>query len=288
MSKRHLVKSLHIGYYKKLFPSEDTMNLINDPINELSRVDKDRESNETQEPDINSDPVAEETSLFSSGPSISEQKAEIAHTDIEGNRGVYSPSDKDLPIPQETTGIQLKLEEIVDGFDRLERKFSALQEYFNSKIRYDESKEKMIDSLHKELQAYRDGLHYNHIRPIVMGLIDLLDDLESILSFQSAQPDGNADINRMRQNIEVTYDSIKSILGENGVVAFSEVSDMFDRRRQRVQRAEPTNDPGLSGKICKRIHLGYEYDKIVLRPEVVSTWKYMPEQEKSESTNFES
>ncbi len=40
-----------------------------------------------------------------------------------------------------------------------------LRQDFDTKIKYDESKERQVDSLHRELQSYREGLHFKIYAP---------------------------------------------------------------------------------------------------------------------------
>lgn len=216
-----------------------------------------------------------------SNPAMVDQSSHENAVDTASSETAFDPSNDITNLHNGLDTIKQMLDKMAKDSASLESQFSTLQEHFDSKIRYDESKEKMIDTMHKELQAYRDGLHYQHIRPLAMGLIDLHDDLESILAYQANQNqlEESADVNRMKQNLEVTRDSIKTILEENGVVAFSGPGEVFERKRQRVQRTEPTDNPELAGRVCERLHMGFDYGDIVMRPEVVSTWKYIPKQE---------
>src|SRR5437667_6699347 len=53
----------------------------------------------------------------------------------------------------------------------------SLRHDFDTKVKYDESKERQIDSLHRELQAYREGFHFKILRPLFIDLIAVHDDL---------------------------------------------------------------------------------------------------------------
>jgi molecular chaperone GrpE len=254
------------------------MNILDDENEESHSPDDKFDPNSKEEEAIEVDSIERNSSASES--SMAECNVEEVGPGNKVDQVGNTHIDNASTIPYlEIESIKHSLNKMAESYGQLESQFSILQNHFESKIHYDESKERMIDALHKELQSYRDGLHYRHIRPISMGLIDLLDDLESILNFQANLTDESSEAKRMRRNLEVTCDSIKAILEENGVVSFSEAGDVFNRKRQRVQRTEPTDNPELSGKVCKRLHMGYEYDDIVMRPEVVSTWKYMPKQE---------
>src|SRR4051812_8683235 len=65
-----------------------------------------------------------------------------------------------------------------------------LRERFESKIRYDEVKERQIDALHEELQGYRQGLYQQIMQPVVMDLISIYDEVAGQFARISGSPDG--------------------------------------------------------------------------------------------------
>ena len=54
--------------------------------------------------------------------------------------------------------------EIVKGMQQLMAEMHNLKEDFETKVKYDESKERLIDSLHQELQAYRRQQEEKNLR----------------------------------------------------------------------------------------------------------------------------
>jgi molecular chaperone GrpE (heat shock protein) len=55
--------------------------------------------------------------------------------------------------------------------DTLAERFGILESEFESKIKYDRHKEKIIDNLHKERQDYKNDLVKSLLRPMIMDII---------------------------------------------------------------------------------------------------------------------
>src|ERR1700722_10950759 len=65
-----------------------------------------------------------------------------------------------------------------------------LRERFDSKIRYDEVKERQIDALHEELQGYRQGLYQQIMQPVLLDLISIYDEMAGQITRVADGPDG--------------------------------------------------------------------------------------------------
>ncbi len=74
---------------------------------------------------------------------------------------VNSPSKSADPTTSSTENI-LAIEEVTRSLQLLMVEMQRLREDFDTKVKYDESKERLIDSLHRELQVYREGLHFKN------------------------------------------------------------------------------------------------------------------------------
>lgn len=148
----------------------------------------------------------------------------------------------------------------------------SLKEDFDTKVKYDESKERLIDSLHQELQAYREGLHFKILRPIFIDLIAMHDDLGKLIqNATTEEPDLIS--NRTAKNLESFQDTIEEILRRNGVETFSLNGDAFLPNKQRAIQAIDTIDPALDKQVARKVRKGFEYDGRVLRPELVVTYR---------------
>jgi len=168
------------------------------------------------------------------------------------------------------------------GLEKIMVSITGLQQSFNAKIRFDASKERIIDSLHKELQDYRDGLHAKILRPVFLDLIAMHDDLRNLVRFNNNldQESGEAAL-RLRQNLVSFQQSIEDVLEKHGVTGYEEPGDLYSAQRQRALRTENTDDAAMDRIVSERIRKGFEYDGKVLRPEIVNIYKFNGTTQKS-------
>ncbi|WP_146073668.1 hypothetical protein [Amycolatopsis sp. CA-126428] len=176
----------------------------------------------------------------------------------------------ELPPPGEHLSGEESREPIAENPDptglveRLAEEVAALRADFAAKIRYDEVKERMIVSMHEELQGFRAGLHLRLLQPVFADLIAMHDDLVDALSLDNAA----AELDSFRESVLET-------LSRNGVSSYSVGSDEVDTARQRVIRTVATSDETLDRRVQRRIRVGFEYDNgKVLRPEWVATYRH--------------
>lgn len=147
-----------------------------------------------------------------------------------------------------------------------------LRHDFDTKIKYDESKERQVDSLHKELQGYREGLHFKILRPLFIDLIAVYDDFSKLLeSMSNSESNGNS--GQTIDNLKSFQETIEDILRRNGVEAFSVEGATYIPSRQRVLQVIDTPDPVQDKQVARRIRKGFEYEGRVIRPEIVATYK---------------
>ena len=160
-----------------------------------------------------------------------------------------------------------------------QERLDALQSSFDSKFKYDLYKEKVIDSLHRELQVYRDDLAFKFLRPILLDLITAYDDLDSILRHVRSQQVCCESEGLLRRNVETFLPVIEDILYRNGVEVFSEDSTGLSAQRQRSIKIIETNVREQDRMIAERIRKGFSYGGKTLRPELVATYKYTTSRE---------
>lgn len=149
-----------------------------------------------------------------------------------------------------------------------------LRQDFDTKIKYDETKERQIDTLHKELQAYREGLHFKILRPLFIDLIRMHDDLDKLMEGLSAT-ETEQTLAQMIHNLRSFQETVEDILIRNGVELYSLESDTYVPNKQRVVQVINTSDPALDKHIERRLRKGFEYDGRVLRPELVTLFRSM-------------
>lgn len=147
-----------------------------------------------------------------------------------------------------------------------------LRQDFEAKVKYDMSKERLIESLHRELQTYREGLHFRVLRPVFTDLITMHDDIGKVIN--TVPPGSDALFEQLRQTLTMFQEMVEDILRRNGAESFTVEGTAFQPSRQRILRVVPTTDFALDKQIARRVRKGFSYEEIVLRAEVVETYKY--------------
>lgn len=115
-------------------------------------------------------------------------------------------------------------------------------------------REVVIDNLHDELEALRTGDRRSTIRPLLVAVSRLRDDL---LRQVGGLPE-DFDVVRARRLLESYADTIEITLEDYGVETYRpEVGDEFDGRRHRVVSSVPTSDPLLVRHVAQVKSDGY-------------------------------
>ena len=147
-----------------------------------------------------------------------------------------------------------------------------LRQDFETKVKYDASKERQVDSLHKELQGYREGLHFKILRPLFIDLIAMHDDLDKLIETM-AREESFPVVAQMANNLRSFQETVEEILQRNGVEVYSVEGDVYVPGKQRALQVFETPDIALDKQVARRIRKGFEYDGRILRPELVVTYK---------------
>jgi molecular chaperone GrpE len=197
------------------------------------------------------------------------KEGEVIDESQSGQAVVVENVDAPLVSDDQTESVVLR------HIEDIKSQLGILQQNFDAKIHYDNSKERIIDNLHKELQVYRDGLHAKILRPIFLDLIAMHDDLGSLLRYNSGiNQESEEAVFRLWQNLVSFQQSIEGVLEKHGVMVYEEPGDQYVPQRQRALRTEKTSDFSKDTTIFERIRKGFEYDGKVLRPEIVIIYKF--------------
>ena len=108
--------------------------------------------NQQEEGDVEGQPQP----CVDEGSSTAVNNLPDAQQDLSEMAPQQPPVSTGSPVPD----IQQSIEQLLGSVVGLQQQIEALQRSFESKIKYDASKEKVIDSLHRELQAYREDMHF--------------------------------------------------------------------------------------------------------------------------------
>lgn len=179
------------------------------------------------------------------------------------------------------------LGEIHFKLTELNGRLQDLDADFKSKIKYDRHKEKIIDDLHREVQEYKNDLIKQLIRPVVMDIINVIDDITKLVDNHKAKPCSELDPLKLIKQMDDISSDLEDILARQGVESFDSKQPEFDPRSQRIIKTDVTADQSKNRTISKKIHKGYEWDGKVLRQELVNVFVYKPGLENPEENKNE-
>lgn len=170
----------------------------------------------------------------------------------------------DSPAPPEWVDLTPIFEALGAFARRLDGGLAEVRALVDRDRRAEESREKVVDRLHAELQDYKNDLLLKLLRPIFLDLIQLHDDLG-----KRAEVLGEGATSALLRDYQ---QGIEDILYRQGVEPFEASDEWFDAKRQRVVSTVPTDEVELNKRIAARIRRGFTSGEKVIRPELVSVY----------------
>jgi molecular chaperone GrpE len=167
-------------------------------------------------------------------------------------------TETDLPTPADPAA---------DRHAQVLERLDALRGLIDREIRAEATREKIVDRLHAELQEYKNDLLLKMLRPVLVDLIQLHDDMGKLAAAVDAADPASERVGRLVAGFQ---QGVEDILYRQGVEAFRVDGEAFDPRQQRAVSAVPNDDPARSRTIAARLRPGFRLDDRVIRPEVVS------------------
>ncbi len=179
-------------------------------------------------------------------------------------------SGDDIIIPEEE-GI---IDPVFLKLDEIEGQINELRKDFNLKIKIDEQKNKIIDSMHNELQAYKDDILKKYLTPLIIDLIQFIDNMKRVNKFYNIKNPCGSDPEKLLGLIESIPFDIEDICARQGVTPYNCEGNIFDPIRQMVSKRIETADKTKDKTIAERLRPGYEWDGKVIRREIVAVYTY--------------
>lgn len=147
-----------------------------------------------------------------------------------------------------------------------------------TRLSYDETKEKTIEKLHEELKLYRDNFISQSQKPIFIDLIMLYDDFMQVLSvFEEKQDMTKDDIAAMRHNLHTIKEGLLEILYSREVTLYHKHPDFLDYKLHKTIGTVPTSIESENNQVAKIVKPGFCWNGKTLRPEEVIIKKYRKE-----------
>lgn len=157
--------------------------------------------------------------------------------------------------------------------DLLLSEMKALQQAFNTKLKYDTHKQDIIDKLHAELQRYKGDLLAHLVQPVLYDLIGFYDDLGQVWSHYQAHEAKLSPKESLKQ-IKRFQQFVLDILEKHNIWLYVNETATFDPKTQQAKHITKTQDPSLDRQVRESLRPGFRRGQHVMRPEVVDVFSY--------------
>jgi molecular chaperone GrpE (heat shock protein) len=161
---------------------------------------------------------------------------------------------------------------VLTSIAEIKGQLADLSRDFESKLKYDAHKDKVIDELHQALQQHRDGLLKKYLQRVFTDVIKIVDDVRKLTGHYREQPATEENSAKLVQYLEDVAHDLEDVFAWEGIVSFNTDSDFLDPTRQRVVSKVEIGDPAKDKMIAERLRPGYEWDGKVIRPEIVTIY----------------
>jgi molecular chaperone GrpE len=173
---------------------------------------------------------------------------------------------------------------IQQAINTMMQSISRLQADFETKIKYDESKDRTIDAMHRELQNYREDLSLKILRPLILDIVSLYDDL-NLLDRKYSESEQSVKVGKFTSDLKTFATDIEEIVSRYSFEFYQVDSDRFDRSLQTTQKVVNTDNPHLDKQTIDRIRPGLRYGDRVVRPELVTAYRYVAPSQSNPPSN---
>ena len=154
-------------------------------------------------------------------------------------------------------------------FNAFQDRLLKLDEKFDKKIAEDTHKNSLFDKMYEELASYKKDLYAKLVGPFINETISLLDDYERLI-----ERIDTVDHDKLKKYVIGIPDDLESILDNNGVERYSDDTEKFNPKTQRVIKTIPTGNVEWENVIAERTRKGYRWNGVMLKPEMVKIYKY--------------
>lgn len=210
------------------------------------------------------------------------EENKLPHPELE--KSPLNP-EKLKSMPQNVPNIEQNIQEetpnnfnlIQPIIDNIHQAIAQLQKDFEVKVKYDESKERTINALHKELQDYREDMVFKILRPLIMDITSIYDHLQLLTKKYGNLSESNS-ANSIASELTSFTEEIEEIVSRYGFKFYQNDSETYDRSKQKAQKIINTDDSTLDKQIVEHLRMGLQYQERIVRPETVSVYRYVSNQ----------
>jgi len=220
---------------------------------------------ENDEPLIGDSVPIEQLITEPQSDSVSQQEAQ-AVTEEEITPSV---SQEDAPAKAEPIPINESLAEITAQIRQVAKDFET-------KLKYDASKQTLIDKLYNENQNYKDGIIKKFQQSMILAVIEQIDDAEKTITHFENVEFSEENFRKLLKSYRDIAESFQDVLLEKFDVSHyrCETETPFDPKRQRSLKTVTTDDQTKHKLVKQSLRPGYEINENVLRQEMVEVYVF--------------
>ncbi len=153
----------------------------------------------------------------------------------------------------------------------IEQKLDLLMEKFDTRLANDAGKDALFDKMYAELAKYKTDIYAKLLKPLILSVSSMLDEANAFIERARTEEPEPAKMKKYISNLAL---DLEEMLEVNGVEIYMEETDVFNPSTQRVVGQVPSDDPALDNHIADRRRKGYRWNGVILRPEMVTIYKY--------------
>lgn len=181
-------------------------------------------------------------------------------------------SDAEVAQEEPTLTVNEAISSFETRFNDIEVTLSELRKLFEQRIRYDEGKDKALDTLYDEMKQYKSGFQAFLKENMIRSLLLLHDSISSTkANFRKEKVPEH-----LLEQLDLLRQELLDILSFEDVEPMGKVGETFDNRSQQVLRTVPTPDPAKNNLIAGTVREGFKSGERVLRPRSVAVCRYVP------------
>ncbi|WP_370464356.1 nucleotide exchange factor GrpE [Leptotrichia sp. oral taxon 223] len=171
-----------------------------------------------------------------------------------------------------------KIDEILENVGSISDKLNGMNELFLKKIQSTSFEKEIADKLHEEIQKYRNDLHFQLVKPLILDLINMRESMKKGVGNFCKKTDEE------KLKLLQSYIEEIEIILENNDIEIYETGNRenidFDAKRQKIIKKIETSDEELHGKIYNISSSGYMHKGRVILPEKVEVYIHNKDEEK--------
>lgn len=180
----------------------------------------------------------------------------------------------DEPEPQPQPPEAPDASDMTAMLDRLRQGLAELAQRFEEKIETDRHKDSLFDSVHTEMQEYKNGLLGTLTEPMERDIIKVIDDIGKTIGAYRGKPPTREHYVRFFSLFEGIQTDLKDLLYRQGVEPYAVDGGAVEILRQKILATVPTADKKLDKTVAERHCEGWAKADKVIRPERVSVYVY--------------